>query len=268
MLKYAFMSFSAPELSLSELLQHAAACGYQGVEPRLGHAHGIAPEATAEERKMIRQRFADAPVACCCLASQGNFTDPASRAETVELNRRVIALARDLACPRIRIFGGLLPEGMGREQAIDELAATLRPLAAEAGAAGVVLCLETHDGWCHPDHVATLMERVRHAHLRVNWDMMHPTRACGVPVEEGYARLRQWIAHVHIHDGLLSSPLTFRRCGEGELDMRAALTCLVRDDYEGYVSGEWINAGDIIDLADERQRLQALEAEIRQTVMP
>jgi sugar phosphate isomerase/epimerase len=263
MLKYAFMSFSTPEMPLDAMLAHAAKLGYDGVEPRLGHAHGIGPEATTGDRKRIRQILEKSEVNLCCIASQGNLTDPAKRDETVDLNRCLIELAGDLACPRIRIFGGKLPEGMTREQAVEEVAEVLRGLTEEARQAGVTLCMETHDGWCDPEHVATLMKRVDHPSLGVNWDMMHPTRVVDVPVEQGYATLRPWIRHVHIHDAVCPDPLAFRPCGEGDYDIRSALQCLVRDGYTGYVSGEWINAGGIIDLADELKRLKVLEAEVR-----
>jgi len=263
MLKYAFMSFSTPEMPLEEMLEHAAKLGYDGVEPRLGHGHGIGPEATAGDRKRIRRTFENSEVYLCCIASQGNFTDPAKRDATIDLNRRIIEMAGDLACPCIRFFGGELPEGMTREQAVEEVAEVLRGLMEEAEEAGVTLCMETHDGWCDPEHVATLMKRVNHSRLGVNWDMMHPTRAAGVPVEQGYSTLRPWIRHVHIHDAVYPDPLAFRPCGEGDYDIRSALRCLVRDGYTGYVSGEWINAGGVIDLADELKRMKALEEEVR-----
>lgn len=263
MLRYAFMSFSTPDLPLEAILRRAADLGYDGVEPRLGHAHGIASDATPAQRQTIRKKFADSGIALCCIASQGNLTDPQTRRQTIELHRRVIELAGDLSCPRIRIFGGQLPADMSRQQAVEEVAVALREPAAEAHAAGTMLCLETHDDWCDPEDVAALMERVDHPGLAVNWDMMHPTRAAGVAVEEGFNRLRPWIRHVHIHDGLLSEPLTFRPCGEGELDIRTAIQCLVESDYSGFVSGEWIDAEGIIHLEQELERMKALEKEIR-----
>jgi len=263
MLKYAFMSFSTPEMSLDAMLAHAAKLGYDGVEPRLGHAHGIGPEATARDRERVRRTFEDSKVNLCCIASQGNFADPAKRDETVDLNRCIIEMAGDLACPCIRIFGGKLPEEMSREQAVEEVAEALCGLTEEAEKAGVTLCMETHDGWCDPEDLATLMKRVDHPCLGVNWDMMHPTRAVGVPVEQGYSTLRPWIRHVHIHDAVYPDPLAFRPCGEGDYDIRSALQCLVRDGYTGFVSGEWINAEGVIDLADELKRLKALEEEVR-----
>ena len=57
MLKYAFMTFSTPELSLADCLETASRLGYDGIEPRLdsNHAHGIEAAATAVERNNIRR---------------------------------------------------------------------------------------------------------------------------------------------------------------------------------------------------------------------
>lgn len=255
-----------PEASLDELLGMAARLGYAGIEPRLGHGHGIGPGASPEERRTIRRKAGDSGVAVCCIASQGSLVDLEKVDEAKALHRKVIALAGDIGCPRIRIFGGNLPEDLPRAAATDRLVEVLTDLGPEAAAAGVTLCFETHDGWCNPARVRTVMERVDHPAIGVNWDMMHPTRACGVPVEEGFRVLKPWIRHVHVHDGSAreADGLFFRPFGEGDLDVRSAFRCLVESGYDGFVSGEWIDLGDgALDIADELRRMRALETELR-----
>ena len=57
-MKYSFMSFSTPTLSLAATLQAARQYGYEGVEPRLDadHAHGIEATLSTGDRETIRQR--------------------------------------------------------------------------------------------------------------------------------------------------------------------------------------------------------------------
>ena len=69
-LKYAFMSFSCPELTLQQLLELAEKLGYDAVEPRLqsGHGHGIEFDCSPEERAGIRRTFEASPIDLCCIA--------------------------------------------------------------------------------------------------------------------------------------------------------------------------------------------------------
>ncbi len=60
----------------------------------------------------------------------------------------------------------------------------------------------------------------------------------------------------------LADPLVLMPCGEGEIDLRTALECLLEDGYEGFISGEWINAPETIDLAEEISRLKQIEAQL------
>ena len=60
-MKYAFMTFSCPDLTLPEVIELARKTGYDGIEPRIvsDHAHGIEVDiddaARADIRKTDRQ---------------------------------------------------------------------------------------------------------------------------------------------------------------------------------------------------------------------
>lgn len=244
MLKYAFMTFSTPQQTLDELLATAARYGYAGVEPRVSgqQAHGIDVSLDATQRGNVRGRFEASGVAMCCLAVSSRYADPATVEQEVRDTAAFIDLAGDLACPRLRVFGGALPDGVSRDRAIAQVADALTSVAAQAAARGVTICLETHDAWTDPAHVAAVMEKVAHPNIAVNWDVMHPVRASGSTMDEAYRALKPWIRHVHVHDGVNDeSKLMFLPIGDGDFDHRRVVELLVGDGYEGYVSGEWIN---------------------------
>lgn len=162
------MSFSSKELDLDQSLSLASRLGYDGIEPREGHAHGVSIERSAEERRAIKRRAEDAGVAICCIALGTAYADPSKADEAIERARRYIELAGDIGCGRIRVFGGRIPDGVSRQSAIDSVSQALSKLAPDAEAANVVVCLETHDDWTHPDHLAALMEAVNHPAVGVN----------------------------------------------------------------------------------------------------
>ena len=242
-LKYSFMSFSCPHATLDEMLAMAKRYGYDGVEPRIqaGHAHGIEPTISAHTRQEIRQKAQDAAVALCCIATSVHFANPTGTAEQLELIRPCIDLAGDLGVPRLRIFGGALPKGFRREEAIHLMAHSLNEIAKQAEQRNVVVCLETHDDWCNPTHVADVMKHANHPSIGVNWDIMHPVRQGGVTMDQAYGILKPWIRHVHFHDGLnKTEPVQLKPVGQGDIDHRRAVQLLQEMNYDGYLSGEWI----------------------------
>lgn len=240
-MKYSFMSFSTPELTLGEMLALAARLGYDGIEPRIsaGHRHGIEFDADAASRAASKALAAERGIALCCLATSCTYADPAKTTEMRDATRRAIDLAGDVGAPRIRVFGGNLGEGLSREAAIELLVTSLAGVAAQAAARGVTICMETHDAWCDPRHVAEVIRRVNSPYVRANWDIMHPVRGGFATIAESFDILKPYIAHLHVHDG--DQPTgALLPIGQGVVDHRAALECLRTIDYQGYISGEWI----------------------------
>ena len=242
-LKYAFMSFSCPQASLDEMLVMARRYGYDAIEPRVdaGHAHGIEPRTAAALRREIRHRVEASGIAICCVATSCQYADPSTTAAQLDLTRRCLDLAADIGAPRLRVFGGRLPAGINREQAIDTVSGSLAEVAAYALERGVVICVETHDDWSDPLHTAEVMRRVNHPAIAVNWDIMHPVRQAGFTMDAAYQTLKPWIRHVHFHDGMLRlDDVVLKSIGSGEIDHRRAVELLQQARYDGYLSGEWI----------------------------
>ena len=259
-MKYAFMTFSTPDMELTPILDLARELGYDAVEARVsaGHKHGVEPDATAEQRAAIRAAIEASGVPICCVATSCRFASPDTREENVEQALRCIDLAADVGAPTIRVFGGQLPEGMEREDAVEQVAEALGRLAGRARERGVVVCMETHDDWCNPDHVAEVMKRVDDPAVAVNWDIMHPILRGGATMDGAFETLEPWIRHVHFHDGTLSEGLA--PIGQGDVDHRRAVERLQGMGYDGCLSGEWINFGPHEDhLAGELAAMKGFE---------
>jgi sugar phosphate isomerase/epimerase len=235
------MTFSTPELSLAENFEVAKRFGYDGIEPRLDqdHKHGIEVAARADEREAARVAADDAGVAIACLATSIRYADPAQTDAMLADTHARIDLAGDVGCPTIRVFGGKIPDGMSRKDAIALLARSLASVADHAAERNVTVCLETHDDWTDPAHVATVLRAVDHPHIAANWDIMHPIRTGKATIEESFETLKPWVRHLHIHD---RDPETDKLCpiGEGDVDHRRVMELLKSIDYAGTLSGEWI----------------------------
>lgn len=242
-MRYSFMSFSMPDATLDQLLSAARQYGYDGIELRIGakHGHGVEPEIDARQRAAVRQSFSDQGVEAACVATSCRFADPATVDNECASARAAIALAADIGSSRLRVFGGALPDGVERDAAIRGVATALASIADYAGAHGVRVCLETHDAWTSPEHVAEVMRAVEHPAIGVTWDVWHPARINGIALDDAYRVLAPWIGHVHFHDGMLRPDmLDHRAMGTGQLDHRRILRLLNDGGYDGFLSGEWI----------------------------
>ena len=244
-MKYSFMSFSGPQLTLGELLAVAKRFGYDGVEPRIDsqHKHGVETAASAAQRKEIKKQVAAGKVALACIATSCKYADPEITRQNVDYTLKCIDLAADVGAGRIRVFGGVWAKDQKREDAIRIVADALRTVADHAQVRGVKVCMETHDSWCLPEDVAAVMQRVNHPAIAVNWDIMHPVRVHKTPIDEAFATLQPWIRHLHFHDG---APGTTQLVpiGNGGIDHRRAIELLQTIPYEGYLSGEWLRWSD------------------------
>jgi sugar phosphate isomerase/epimerase len=275
-MKYAFMSFSTPESTLGEMIELARRFGYDGLEPRidLGHAHGVETAIGAEARRTIVDQMAASGIELSCLATSLHYADPAAADQVLRESHERIDLAGDLRVPALRVFGGKIPEDLSREAAIDTMARLLASIAGHAGERNVRLCIETHDDWCDPRHVAAVLRRVDHPAVAANWDIMHPVRVCNYTMDEAFEALKPWIGHVHVHDGMGPGQATFKAIGTGDIDQmmpigtggidhRRALQLLRSINYAGCISGEWIRWEPYeIHLPREIATLRKYEAEL------
>ena len=241
-MKYSFMSFSTPDLSFPDMLATARRYGYDGIEPRLDaeHAHGVEVGITGAQRWDVREQAAAAGIEIACIATSLKYADPAETDTMIQQTHERIDLAADVGSCVLRVFGGGIPSGVSREQAIDIMVESLCAVADHAGERGVKLSVETHDDWCDPVHVAAVLERVNHAAVGVNWDVMHPVRTGAATIEESFEILKPWVYHLHIHDGV-GGDVGLVPIGTGDIDHKAVLECLQTVDYTGYLSGEWIS---------------------------
>ena len=264
-MRYSFMSFSCPELDLRSALALARRLGYDGFEPRIdsGHRHGIELNMSPTARVVTRAIARDSGVALCCLATSVQLAGRARLADNLEAARRAADICVELGIPRLRLFGGPIDEGMTRAAAIEQVAGALDALSDQLGDADVRLCLETHDDWCEPAHVAAVMRLCRGAHAGVNWDIMHPVLTAHASIRDAFGLLRPHIAHVHMHGGTRAhGKLEFRPIADSVIDHREALRALLDAGYAGYMSGEWIGWDEPDYLARELATMRRYEEEV------
>lgn len=243
-MKFSFMTWVCPDWDLNQVLAATIRYGYDGVEPR-GEAdqqHGVELSATKKQRAEIKQQFSDMGVEMSCIATSRTYSmaDEDARNESVELTKKYVTLAADVGCPYIRVFGGQIPESVEKEDAKKYVAAALRECAEFAAGSGVVVCLETHDHFSLAKDATDTIKLADHSNAQILWDVAHPFRA-GETMAESFEYVKPYVKHLHVHDATVEGGWTARLMGEGEIPHDEAVRLLQTIDFQGHLSGEWIN---------------------------
>jgi sugar phosphate isomerase/epimerase len=226
-MKLAFSTLSCPTWDIEEIIDGARQSGYAGIELR-GYQETLdltcATPFVAANLAVTRSRFEEAGIELCCLGSSGVIGQ-----KNLAHVRAYCALAHDLGCPYVRLFGG-------KPASFAEAAATLHEMAEIAWSYAVTLVLETHDDFSTGAAVGKLLAEVNHPAARALWDLHHPFRLDESP-EETLRSLGPYLSHVHIKDGLKDSGYTL--LGDGDLPLKSMLAQLKAHGYDGFVSVEW-----------------------------
>jgi sugar phosphate isomerase/epimerase len=225
----------------------AAALGYDGLEVAPFTLDAEAPQLlTAARRTELRRAAADAGIPITSLhwllvAPAGlsiTTADSATRARTLDVMERLVALAADLGAT-VLVHGS----PGARQVAADGDAARAEEAMALAGAwaaqHGVTYCLEPLDAgqtnWCTTlAEAAAIVRRIGNPALRTMLD----TCAAGNGEAEGVVPLlERWvptglIAHVHLNDRNRRGP------GQGEDRFGPVLAALRRTAYAGFCAVE------------------------------
>lgn len=175
---------------------------------------------------------------------------PAYRSHISTL-QRCIEVAHALGTDLVRIFSFRKEMVLfGAEPIIAENAWTTLQQRLEtplgiADAAGITLVMETAiSGNVTSAHLAKkLIDALDAPHLKVLWDPCSSLYCTEIPYPDGYAAIREHLAHVHLKDGVVNLPAaTFDFCAmrQGQMDpyYTDIVNALKRDGYAGAISLE------------------------------
>lgn len=184
------------------ILNVCARVGLAAVELRTTHKHGVEPTMSAQARKEVRQRFADAGVEIWGCGSVCEFHTPDQ--ETVKRNietcRQFVQLVADIGGKGVKVRPNGLPAGVPIPRTLAQIGQALNACGKAANDAGVEIWVEVHGrGSEHPPHIATMMREANHPRVGVTWNSNAADVVNG-SVSEYFKLLRPWIKSCHINE--------------------------------------------------------------------
>jgi sugar phosphate isomerase/epimerase len=213
---------------LETIIRNLEAAGYEAVEVRTGHKHGVEPSLNEAQRNQIRERFQKSKVRLLSFGSTCEFESPdaAVRRKQVEIGKQWVSLAHDTAAWGVKVRPNGLPKGVPMETTIENIAASLRELGDYGLGYGVEIWMEVHGPTTqNPPVAAAIMNAAKHQNVGVCWNS-NPTDVVNGSVKSSFELLKPWIRNVHINDLSNSYP------------WRELFTLLREAGYERYTLAE------------------------------
>lgn len=195
---------------LETLIAKLEAARFEAVELRTTHKHGVEPTIDAGARRAVSQRFARSKVRLLSYGSTCEFhsADPAVRAKNVAEAKTFIDLAHDTGAWAVKVRPNGFPQGVSREQTLQNIAACLRELGEYGQGKGVETWVEVHGReTAEPPHMAALMRLTKHSQVGLCWNS-NPQDVVNGSVKQYFQLLRPWIKNVHINE--LAGPYPYR----------------------------------------------------------
>jgi sugar phosphate isomerase/epimerase len=187
---------------LETIIRNLEAAGFEAVELRTGHKHGVEPSLTAAQREQIRARFQKTKVRLLSYGSTCEFESPDAevRRKQVEIGKQWVDLAHDTGAWGVKVRPNGLPKGVPMETTIQNIAACLRELGDYGQGHGVEIWMEVHGPTTqNPPVSAAIMKATKHDNVGVCWNS-NEVDAVNGSVKQNFELLKPWIRNVHIND--------------------------------------------------------------------
>lgn len=238
-MKLTISTLACPDWSLAQIVEACAAAGVEGIDFRgLGAEIDIThlPEFTTEmdqTLELLRRHNLQVP----CFNTSVTLISPSPQRwqEMLDEAHRYATLAGKTATPFLRIFGGAVPRGVSRDEALSMAQRRLRQIVKICKPHGAQPILETHDDWSTSAAALQILHEFDPAEAAVLWDVEHTCRAGEAPADTA-ASLRRYIRHVHLKDSLPGEGKSVPKLlGEGDLPLADALKALRAIAYHGWI---------------------------------
>jgi sugar phosphate isomerase/epimerase len=202
----------AKDWDVPTIIKNCTETGFEGVELRTTHKHGVELGLNAAGRAEVKKRFADSPVKLVSLGSIYDFHTPdqAKLRHDIEEAKQYIVLAQDVGATGIKVRPNGLPAGVPKEKTLEQIGRSLRELGDFAREHGQVVRLEVHGPETqNPPNIKKILDVANHPLVGACWNC-NPTDLEGAGFDANFDLLKNKIFTVHLRDIYLAE-YPFRR---------------------------------------------------------
>lgn len=191
---------------LPTVIRNCSETGFEGVELRSTHRHGVEITLNKQQRAEVRSRFNDSSVELMGLGSACEYhaTDAAELRKNLEETRAFLQLSHDVGSTGVKVRPNQLPEGVPKEKTIEQIGRSLNKVGRMAADLNQQIRVEVHGrGTSELPVMKAIMDVADHPSVAVCWNC-NPADMNGKGFEYNFKLVENRLATVHIHD--LRSP--------------------------------------------------------------
>lgn len=204
-MKLGIVTFNiAKDWSVPTIIEKCKTLGFDGVELRTTHAHGVEPSLGKGKRDAIRKQFETSGVRLWGLGSVCEFhSDDASVVKkNIEDCKDFVTLARDVGAKgvKVRPNGLQVAKGIPEEQTLEQIGRALRECGEFASEHGVEIWVEVHGhDTQHPPRMRKILDICGHPSVGICWNS-NPTDVKNGSVKEYFDLLAPYLKSCHINE--------------------------------------------------------------------
>ncbi len=192
----------AKNWDIPTIISNCTAAGFEAVELRTTHRHGVEPSLAKDARLEVRKKFADSPVRLLSLGTMCEFhsSDRAVVDRNIEEAKRWCELARDLGCLGVKVRPNGFAKDVPEEKTLDQIGNSLERCGDAARDNGVELWVEVHGiGTQEPQNMARIMDLTGSPVVGLCWNS-NDTDVKNGSVAEAFQTLGPWLRNCHINE--------------------------------------------------------------------
>jgi len=192
----------AKDWDIETIIKNCTTTGFEAVELRTTHKHGVELTLTKDRRAEVRQRFAGSAVRLLSLGSTCSYqyAQPALVEKNIEETRRWCELAHDLGCLGVKVRPNGFVKDVPHEKTLEQIGQALQKCGDAARDQGVEIWVEVHgDQTEFPPNIRRIMDACNHPAVGICWNC-NDTDIVNGSVKEYFDLLKPWLRNCHINE--------------------------------------------------------------------
>jgi len=190
----------AKDWDIATIIKNCEATGFEAVELRTEHAHGVETTLNAAQREAVKEQFRRSKVKLLSLGSTCEFQspDPAVVQQNIETCKKFVVLAHDVDAMAVKVRPNGFPRDADRPKTLRQIGEALRVCGEYAKGYGVEIWMEVHgSGTQEAPNSRAIMDACNHPNVGVCWNS-NPTDVVNGSVKQSFGLLSKWIRNCHI----------------------------------------------------------------------
>jgi len=193
----------AKSWDVDTIIDKCASNGFEGVELRTTHAHGVEVTLSKTERAEIKKSFDDSPIELAGLGSAFEYhsPDPNVVKKNIEGTKEYAILAANVGAPGIKVRPNGLPKDVPVEKTLEQIGVSLRECGEFAKGHGVQIRLEVHGGGTgHVPYIRKIMDVADHDNVFVCWNSNQREVDENGSIQKNFELVKDFIQLIHMRD--------------------------------------------------------------------